>query len=51
VAHELETVVAEQVAYVVFIAREVIVDADHVASFPDKPVAQVRSDKTGSTGN
>ena len=51
VADEIEARMAEQVRDVRLAAGEQIVDAEHVVPLPDQPVAQMRTQKSRTTGD
>src|SRR5205807_2038265 len=51
VAHRLEMRVAQQMGDVVFAAGEVIVDAQYVVAASEQPLAQMRAEKSGATGD
>ena len=51
VAQKFEISLTQQMCDVRLLAGEEIVDANHVMAVGDQPLAQVRAQKAGSTGN
>ena len=51
VAEELEVRLREEVGDVRLLAREEVVDADHVVTCIDEPLAQMAAEEAGATGD
>jgi len=51
VAHELERGVRQKMGDVPLLAGEQVVDADHLVTVPQQPVAKVGAEETGAAGH
>ena len=51
VAHQFETVVADEVAEVLFVAGEEVVEADHFVAFFEQCVAEVGAQESCGSGH